>query len=193
MSRFSGKCDFYDLVFGTADTSKNEFEIFEEFKKQTGGVIYQLFKPEISKKWELQRIAETCPNDLKIYKNENGKTVYETKYMIYKTFKSAIKHILVHREIHFETILDLVEYFPYLVTQISYEIDKKYFEISSRPYTEIEAEHAKVYGYIPCLYEIYKKNLQEEYYKLSKLLDKKLGFESEGEARLWYELNYGSK
>ena len=39
MSKFSGKCDFYDHIFMHADR-ENEIDAFNEFKDKTGGIIH---------------------------------------------------------------------------------------------------------------------------------------------------------
>lgn len=134
MSKFSGRHDLYDHMMLTKMYERNgryesdEFECFSIFKQRTGGKIYQVRRVRIS---PLNRdlVMELCPEF-------SYRTVTNTKKdRRFKLGRRSISHdvytyngkdctlddlnregVLVEIPICFDTIFDLIPYYPYPVT-----------------------------------------------------------------------------
>ena len=146
MSIYSGKCDLCDHIAGMGgwyDKNGNpvkmgdpnveayysdEMQDFLAFKKETGGVLHQHKKMTVTK-WNHDEAKKWCP-ELEII--EHKKTVVDNRqksglrtetYYTYKYFNKEYtlkelnkKGVWITIDIHFNTLLDLIPYYPYLIT-----------------------------------------------------------------------------
>lgn len=197
MSRFSGKCDLYDLLMSMHRRCKNgsdkkedlenasvlysdEYECFLEFKEKTKGTIYQHKRVEVNEQNQ-KLIAEKCNGDLEIIelplegKQRKHKYVYRYKDYDqgyeYKSLKELNKvGVYITLEIHFDTILDLIPYYPYTTGLIFSDNEKMTVYISNQPYTVEERDSLLNNGYDGQeSYEYYIKKLQAHYGTIVKL------------------------
>ena len=185
MSQFSGKSDLADTIFmqkmypiypnnpNSALTS-DEMECFNIFKEKTGGKIHQHFKLELTPQnvqheieqvnnpnlFALKRIYEPHPN--------GGFTDREIYVYWGKEFKSLKelnkKGYYATRTIYFDTLLDIIPYYPYIVSFMSGGEDGKLFiVISGQSYVDHQEEEARKYGYNNEMTKYYRTKLQEHY------------------------------
>ena len=123
-------------------------KILRLLKKRTNGVIHQHVKVKVDE-WNQDYVKSRCKafdftkhtksiNDkrCKSGKKEN----YYYKYTYYGkeyNLKELNKHgVHITKDIHFNTILDLIPYFPYIVTASVYNGDTYIVVISSENYVE---------------------------------------------------------
>lgn len=143
MSKFSGKCDLYDHVFmiGSRDTTADmsELEKFEVFKQRTEGKIYQSRKLTLEKwniDYEIQYIDN--PNILRKEK-ENGRWKY---YYYGKKFASltALNKYGYYTlfTIKIDTLLDLIPYYPYVISILVCSDSSDYIQICSTSQVDSE-------------------------------------------------------
>ena len=174
MSKFSGKCDLYDHIMMQkhyqSETNPNvyvsdEMECFELFKKATGGVIYQDVKLIVSE-LNQELVSELC--DYFHYHPVPKKSDRSKQKFIYRYFGKEMslkelnkKGIYVSVPIHFKTLLDIIPYYPYLVTCAISNNGKQRITISSKSYVDTQAQEYLNYGHLPCI--DYRKFLQEHY------------------------------
>jgi hypothetical protein len=166
MSCVSGKCDFLDhlsmMKHRTKEGSDNPkdlknasvlysdlYECFEIFKKRTGGVVYQHKKIKEINTFNQDFIKKHCPA-LEIIKNstttvdkrfKNGikeKESYTYKYYgkEYTAKELSKKGIYITIEIHLDTLLEAIPYFPYIVVACSSNKDKETIVLSNESYIE---------------------------------------------------------
>ena len=166
MSCVSGKADLLDHISGLGgwyDKDGNPVKFgqdnvkvyysdimqdFEAFKKRTKGVIYQHVKVKVDE-WNQDYVKSHCKgfdftkhtesiNDKRCKSGKKEKYYY--KYIYYGkeyNLKELNKHgVYITKDIHFNTILDLIPYFPYLVTASLYNGDTCIVCISSESYVE---------------------------------------------------------
>lgn len=190
MSRFSGKCDLADhVMMEVMRNAKGElydftrdsvgysdpYECFLKFKEATGGVIYQsVVIPEVNR-FNADFVAKKV-NDFNIIEHseevpdkraKTGKRV--KKYRTYEYFGKPITlkelnkktHLCYRKKIHFNTLLELIPYFPYIISMCSASEGKEIIYISNRPYYEEEEERAAYFGHEPTMREYYRKALVE--------------------------------
>ena len=194
MSFASGKCDLCDFIEGLAgwhdkDGNKvnfgegsgpyhgDEYQDFLEFKRRTGGVIHQRMKVKVSK-WNQEDVQARCPQLGIIHHSEKipdrrCKDGFRTKeydtYTYYgdeyKTLKELNgRGVYITLDIHFETLLDLIPYYPHLVASSSASKDSMYVVISNKPYPiEKRDESMATGGRIFDYWLDYAKALQEHY------------------------------
>lgn len=122
---------------------------FEAFKKATDGAIYQHIKVKVDE-WNQEYVKEHCPGfdftkHIEIREDkrckEGKKEYYYYTYTYYgkeyKNLKELNKHgVYITKSIYFDTILELIPYFPYIVAVMSYQDGKAYVVISDRSYAE---------------------------------------------------------
>ena len=163
MSRLTGKCDLYDHVYmigtkGTTDEMTKQ-EKFELFKKRTNGTLHQSIKVEATK-FNIDFLLE---NNKFLEKTDHNTYLYFDKE--YKTLKSLNKTgVYYTREIHFDTMLDLVPYLPYIVSTMASDENGEYIQISSRSFIDQEYLDSLKYGYTKDkMYNYNMKELQQEY------------------------------
>lgn len=172
MSRFSGKCDLYDYIM-MASEDMNEMECFNKFKKETGGVIYQHFKLELNE-YNIDNEIKLVNNPFVLSKREvpwDDDKIHKTKKFVYtywgKDYFSLKelnkKHYYALKEIRFETLLDIIPYYPYIVSVSNSKDGNTYMVISSSSFVDSSYETNREYGWVSELHEIYKRDLQNHY------------------------------
>jgi len=184
MSQFSGKSDLADTIFmqkmypmypdnPNSPLTSDEMECFNIFKEKTGGRIHQHFKLELNEHnidFEIESVNN--PNLL------SAVTVYETnskdskKSTVYKYWGKEFRSLkelnkkgyYATKTIYFDTLLDLIPYYPYTVSFLSGGEDGKLFVvISGQSYVDVQEEEARKYGYDNQMVAHYRKSLQEHY------------------------------
>lgn len=183
MGAFSGKCDVLDHMLMEKMYDKgsykfsDELECFNLFKQRTGGVIYQYqdipmtpfnvtFIKQLMDKGQLLSSFKTLEltGDKKRPYRIDGKdyTTNQFKNLGHKYYCAF------EREIHFENILDLVPYYPYLVIMSTRSDDKEKVVISRQSCVVTEYEEALKYGRISSMRDHYENELQQHYVALQK-------------------------
>ena len=195
MSRYSGKCDLYDHLMmengKNEDSIESEFECFELFKKRTGGVLHQHLKIELTEfniKREISRrkgiLKRTLhEKEVKDKRCKEGKKI--NRYYTYTYHGQEYPNLeeLNKRgywtilDLHFDTILDLVPYFPYIIASAACDAGTETIFISEKPYpTETDIRLIKS-GLEP-FGNYYRQALQEHYIDVVKYLLKEGGKEN---------------
>lgn len=195
-SVYSGKCDLFDWMgglagwydkdgnpveFGTEGVGvyySDEYQDFLEFKKQTDGVIHQHKKIKVDE-FNQDFIAKHCSQfeviehksqvqDKRLKNTLREKTTYTYKYWGKEyTLKELNKHgVYITIDIHFDTILDLIPYYPYIVMCGSHYDGKSYIVISNEPFPVEERDDHYKCGYDSKMWEYYNKKLQEHYIEI---------------------------
>ena len=166
MSRFSGKCDLYDHMcmekHRTKDGSDKKedlekatvlysdpIECFEIFKKKTGGVLHQHRRVKEVSEWNHDFIKAHCPmfeiithidkiTDKRSKTGYREKTYYTYKYWDkeYTAKELSKKGVYITMDIHFETMLDLIPYFPYIISSCCCSKDEETIYISNQSYVD---------------------------------------------------------
>lgn len=182
MSLYSGKCDILDSMMVGHD---DELEAFEDFKKQTDGTIYQMYHIKEVNEWNQYFIEKNC-NAFKVIKNvsqdadkrfkEGFKEVTTYTYEYYgKTYTAKeLKQkggVYVKLPIHFETILDLVRYYPYTISMAGYSDGKAHIVISKESFVDRQRKDLVESGYSSSMFDTYNHELAEHYRELVRRLD----------------------
>ena len=195
MSSFSGRCDLYDHISGMGgwyDKKGNqlkfgeghgpcysdEYRDFLAFKKATGGVLHQHRKFLVTP-WNHEEAERLCSN-LKIV--EHKKTVSDKRVKtgereeIYYTYtywgkeytlkELNKKGIYIDIEIRFDTLLDLIPYYPYIVCVSAWNDGKEVVYISDKSYVDEQLENYLSRGFYSDFWQNYKKELQDHYIKI---------------------------
>lgn len=179
MSGFSGKCDLFDHIYAGCADWKEYFERFEEFKKKTGGKLYQERKVSVSNcniddicdmnpnlKFEEVEVTKTNKNGVSRKFKEKRFTYWDKEYVGLKELNK--KGVYVRIEIPFETVLDLIPYYPYVIACNYWSSDNEIVILSHQSYPDSEIEDRLDGGYfmgqpsIEWLFH-YKHELQEHY------------------------------
>ena len=180
----SGMGGWYDrdgnpVTFNTEGVNvyySDEYQDFLAFRKKTNGTLYQHLRVEVTK-YNQDFIAEHC-NSFKVIKHtkkipdkrtksgEKESTYYT--YMYYdKEYKSLKelnrKHVYIEKEIHFNSLLELLPYYPYIITAAVCNEDTYKVWISSRSYVEEEEDKALKLGWKHSLTNHYRQQLAEHY------------------------------
>ncbi|MBO7212632.1 MAG: hypothetical protein J6V44_16740 [Methanobrevibacter sp.] len=177
MSIYSGKCDLCDHIGGMGgwyDRDGNpvkfgdenvhvyysdEMQDFIEFKRRTGGVMYQHMRIEVTefnqnfvaKKCDAFKVIEHIEKvkDKRLKSGEREKKTYTYEYFgkEYKTLKELNKkHVYITKEIHFDTLLDVIPYYPYIVSTCYSDKDKMVVYLSKHSYVDEQEESAYKWG-----------------------------------------------
>lgn len=196
MSRFSGKFDLSDYLSGLGgwfDKDGNPVKFcgasryysdemldFIEFKRQTGGVIHQHKKVTVSE-WNQEDVKNHCPgfnftkHIRKIPDNRCRDKFREETYYTYtyygKEYESLKelnkKNVYITIDIHFDTLLDLIPYYPYIVSACSHNSDsnpESCVFISEKPYPiEQRDERLKTGGLIDNSFQHYQRELTKHF------------------------------
>lgn len=195
MSIYSGKFDLCDFIMGIAgwyDKDGNpakigegsgayysdEYRDFLEFKKRTGGVLHQ-HKVLTIKPWNHDKAIKLCP-ELEVI--EHKKTVPDKRqksghreevYYTYKywgkeyTLKELNKRkVYITIDIHFDTLLDLIPYYPYIVSMSCSNDGKQTVYISGQSFVDEEVDDDLEHGWYSDFWQHYKKKLQEHYQEI---------------------------
>lgn len=189
-SKFSSKCDLADYIAGTAGWYDKEgrpvkfgegkgayycddYRDFLAFKKATNGTLYQHKKVTVTE-YNQDFVAQKCDNfkinsvveKIKDKRNKDGykeKTIYTYNYCDkeYKTLKELNKHgVWIRVEIHFDSMLELIPYYPYTVTaSCKNEDGTQVVYISDKNYVDTERDRALNCGYDIGSFDSYKKAL----------------------------------
>lgn len=199
MSKFSGRCDLYDHIGGMGgwyDRDGNpvkfgqegigayysdELQDFREFKRRTGGVIYQHKYIKNVDEWNQDLIAKKCPN-FKVIKHIDKITdkrkkdgyreavsyTYEYWGKEYTQKEISKRGVYITVEIHFDTLLDIIKYYPYLVSACCSNEDKMTVYISNESFVDEEYEEHLNHGWDSNMKAHYDKELAEHYLEVVK-------------------------
>lgn len=198
MSQFSGKCDLFDHIVmeklrtkegsdKKEDTEKAKvlygdiMECFRIFKAKTGGILHRHIHIDVDS-WNQRFVATRCPefsfreiktkiSDKRFKKGEKEEVTYLYTYFGKEyTEKELHKHggVYIDDPIYFDTILELVPYFPYIVTMCSCDNEKETVYISKESYAEHEHEKMLQSGYDSKTIHYYRKDLADIYFKICK-------------------------
>lgn len=192
MSVFSGKCDLYDTIMMQHFRCKNgsdkkedldkthiyysdELECFNEFKKKTNGVIYQHLEIKVTEQNQ-ELIEKKCSNfkvikhireveDKRCKDNKRKETTYTYEYFgkEYTLKELNKKGVYITREIKFNTLLDIIPYYPYLVTTMYSSNDELKIFISKESFVDTEGRKFLQAGYESTMCDYYRKELQKHY------------------------------
>lgn len=173
----------------------DEMQDFLAFKKATGGVIHQHKVMKVDP-WNYEEVTkltngnfQAIPHVEKIPdKRAKGgfreKTTYTYKYWNkeYKTLKELNKHkVYITIDIKFDTLLDLIPYYPYIVCMSYSDSDKQIVYISQESYVDEERDGHLENGYYSDFWQHYKKELQDHYREIVLTYFDPKGWEMEDE------------
>lgn len=193
MSVFSGKCDVFDHIsgmggwfdkdgkpvkFGDPNVHvlySDEWLDFLAFKKATGGIMHQHKKITLTP-WNHEDVKKLCKEfdyqeHTRIVPDKRQKSGQrEEKYLTYTywgkeyTLKELNKKgIWITIDIHFNTLLDLLPYYPYIVSMCSHSSEKEIIYISQQSFVDEELDDHLEYGWYSDFWQHYKKELQDHY------------------------------
>lgn len=154
----------------------DEYRDFLAFKKATGGVMYQ-HKKVVVTEWNQAKVAQQNEffkviehketiTDKRTKSGEKEKITYTYEYFgkEYKSLKDINKHgVFVTLEIHFDTLLDLIPYYPYIVSAAVNSDGKSTVYLSQKSFVDEERDEHYAHGYFSNYWEHYKKALQDHY------------------------------
>ena len=192
MSMFSGKCDLCDHIMGSAGwydrdgkpvkmgdpgvgaLYSDEYRDFLEFKKRTGGVLHQ-HKVLTVTPWNHEDAVKLCPEleviehkrivpDKRQKSGQREDVYYTYKYWgkEYTLKELNKKKVYITIDIHFDTLLDLIPYYPYIVTMSCGNT----VYISNQSFVDEELDDHLASGYYSDFWQHYKKELQEHYQEI---------------------------
>ena len=192
MSMFSGKCDLCDHIMGSAGWYDRdgkpvkmgdpgvgalysaEYRDFLEFKKRTGGVLHQ-HKVLTVTPWNHEDAVKLCPEleviehkrivpDKRQKSGQREDVYYTYKYWgkEYTLKELNKKKVYITIDIHFDTLLDLIPYYPYIVTMSCGNT----VYISNQSFVDEELDDHLASGYYSDFWQHYKKELQEHYQEI---------------------------
>lgn len=144
MSRFSGEDDFFDCMMrigGAKDSSKEaELEAFENFKRQTGGIIYQTFPVKVTLE-NIDYIEKENPflahevrtemvPDKRCKSGYRAETVHDFFYFAHHFYSleelNKKKTVYTRVGFKFDDIFDLMPIYPYKVAIASRDSSRDY-------------------------------------------------------------------
>ena len=149
MSRYSGRCDLFDSIYGGVSGWKEYFEAFEAFRKRTGGKLHQERKVFVTD-YNLDDICATNPqltySDVKVTKtgkNGESREITERHFTYWGKEYNDIKKlnkkgVYVRIDIPFETVLDLIPYYPYVVACHYWSADEEMVILAK--HSEVDGE-----------------------------------------------------
>lgn len=194
MSRYSGKCDLADLVFGQGgyfDRDGNQVEFGQEgvgayysdewldflaFKKKTGGVLYQHKNVKVNS-YNKEDLKKYCPDfDFKEVKHtvidKRSKSGYRDVISYIYTYygKEYTEQelntkggIYIKVAIKFDTLLDLLKYYPYLTSAVIADADKLTVFISDASFVDQEFDGLIKRGCVTTTRDFYNQELSKHY------------------------------
>ena len=188
MSRFSGKCDLCDHISMEKTYDKgsylesNEDECFEIFKQKTGGVIYQLIPLKLTScniDAEIKKVNDEKVLSKIIHKevHSDKRTKSGTREVVFHTYMyhgkevkslSEIDDYCTKKEIHFDTLLDLIPYYPYIIVIAYSSKDHEEIIISNKSYIDQQEEMYLKYGHNSKLVDMYREDLKEHYLEVAR-------------------------
>jgi len=155
----------------------DEMECFKIFKERTGGVIHQHKVIEVTP-WnydEVNRLTngqfEAIPHtktvpDKRQKSGERTDTFYTYKYWgkEYSSLKELNKRkVYITIDIRFETLLDIIPYYPYIVSSMCSCDGKDTVFISDESWVDSERDSRLKHGWYSDYWQGYKKELQDHY------------------------------
>ena len=180
----SGMGGWYDragnpVKFGTEGVNvyySDEYQDFLTFKRKTNGTLYQHLRVEVTEHNQ-DFIAEHCDYfkvikhtkktpDKRTKSGEKESTYYT--YMYYDKEYNSLKeinkkHVCIVKEIHFNSLLELLPYYPYIVKAAACNGDTHKVWISSRSYVDEEEDQALKHGWKHSMIDHYRQQLAEHY------------------------------
>lgn len=162
-----------DICKGPGVLYSDPMKDFEAFKKATGGVLHQHIKVKVDE-WNQDYVKSHCPGfdftkhtEVREDKRckEGKKEYYYYTYTYfnkeYKTLKELNKHgVYITKNVYFDTILELIPYYPYIVVTMYSSKDEMHVVISDRGYEErCFREHN--WDGVEKSFHRYRKNLAE--------------------------------
>ena len=186
----SGKCDVLDTLCMMKHRTKEGSdrpedlekarvlysdiqECFDIWKQRSGGILYQHKKIKEVNQWNQDFIKEHC-NAFEIIKHEEKipdtrkksgyreKVTYTYKYWgkEYTAKELNKKGVYITTEIHINNLVEMIPYFPYIVTMHSHSDGKDIMYISDQSYVEEEYDTSLQYGH-ENMRDYYHKHLAE--------------------------------
>lgn len=154
----------------------DEYLDFLAFKKATGGKLYQYQKVVVTE-YNQKKVAEKLPDIFEIIEHKDiiedkraksGKKEKITcTYKYYNrecTLKELNKQgVYVTVEVPFNTLLDLIQYYPYIVTSSVHVDGKQKVYISKQSMVDAERESYYECGLFSDMWVHYKEKLAEHY------------------------------
>lgn len=187
MSEFSGKCDLFNHIMSYKHRTKegsdkkedlekarvlysDEMECFKIFMERTGGVIHQHKRIHLDVHNQ-DFVASKC-SALAITKHVK-KSLFsrkEKEYYTYeyfgekRTLKYLHKHgVIITVDIPIRNLLDLIPYYPYIISIACCNDGKDTIYISDQSYAEEEYNTHLQHGWENSSYVYYKEKLQDHY------------------------------
>ena len=169
------------IDFGDKNTYvyfSDEYRDFLAFRNRTGGMLYQHLKIEVTR-WNLDYVKEHCEEfnytkHIEQTPDKRAKNGYKEKIFYsytywnqeYTSLKELNKKgVYITLTIHFNTLLDLIPYYPYTVTMSCWDNDHEVVYISNQSYVIKNRNELLVGGY-ENMWETYNKTLQDHYRKV---------------------------
>lgn len=158
----------------------DELKDFRAFKEKTGGVMYQHKRIKNIDEWNQKFIKDHCPgfnyvehvNKIADKRCKSG--VREEKYFTYTYFGQEYtqkeinkKGVYITVEIHFDTLLDIIKYYPYIVSSCYSSEGKHIVYLSDRSFVDEEYDRHLQHGF-EGLKADYDKKLAEHYLEVAK-------------------------
>jgi len=150
---------------------------FIAFKKRTGGVLHQHKAIKVTP-WNYEDVERLTEGKFKAIphtkvvpdkRKKSGKReeTYYT-YLYWGTEYNSLKELNKHKvyitiDIHFDTLLDIIPYYPYIVSAACCNDGKESVFISSKSFVDEERDRHLEYGNYSDYWQSYKKDLQEHY------------------------------
>ena len=155
----------------------DEMECFKIFKERTGGILHQhkilkitpwnLEEAEKLTKGEFKAIKHTKVVDDKRTKSGKREETYYTYQYWGKEYKSLSeinkKRVYITIDIKFDTLLDLIPYYPYIVSMSCSNNGKETVYISQDSFVDEERDEHLENGWYSDYWQHYKKDLQDHY------------------------------
>ena len=181
MSRFCGKFDLYDTIYMTSGEETDD-DLFEKFKKRTGGKLYQNFKLKLTD-YNIDKEIESKNNPKLLSKIEHvkevddkrvksGKRTVKSYTYIYfgKEYKSLAEinrqGYYATRTINFEDKLDLVPYYAYIVGVHASDPESETVVIGNESYVDQVERSFRENGLDTNGLDYYRKALKKEYIRV---------------------------
>lgn len=186
MSMFSGKCDLYDHIMMSkmydvpGGYVSDELECFRIFKEKTGGVIYQQYPIKVTElnrdlvKDHCKSFDYTCEEytvpDKRCKSGVRKEKAYKYTYLGNEKPLGEINKLGVYItvEVKFDTLLDIIPYYPYLVSMCYSDKEREVVFITRESYTDSSFKSGLASGYLAGMKPFYDKTLQEHYLDVCK-------------------------
>lgn len=162
MSKFSGKCDLYDTLSMYGD---DELEAFRKFKKATDGTLYQHRRITVTK-YNREWVKKNCTFNMSQFDfKDNTYTYWGVEYKSLKSLNKVGVYVTV--PIHFNTLLDLIPYYPYIISEQYSNKEHTYIFLSRKSYVETMISNALNNSISDDVdvgrFDFYKEELQKHY------------------------------